>query len=114
MEPRVRSWKDNRANQGVPSSQKFQDLDNKTFLRALAVFRGRLSAGSIDALRELPRDKLMEAADATKAAADRAADFLATEIRAPPQSHCPTLINLHSCVRYSGYCLIREVNSCVA
>ena len=72
------------------AAKKFQDLDNKTFLRALAAAAGGdFSAGSIDALRDLPRDKLMEAADATKAAADRAADFLATEIRAPRAESLP-------------------------
>jgi hypothetical protein len=72
------------------AAKKFHDLDNKTFLRALAAAAGGdFSAGSIDALRDLGKSKLMEAADSTKMAADRAADFLATEIGAPRAEALP-------------------------
>jgi hypothetical protein len=72
------------------TAKKFQDLDNKTFLRALAAAAGGdFSSASIDALRDLKRDKLVEAASITKAAADRAADFLATEIGAPRAESLP-------------------------
>lgn len=63
--------------------KKFNTLDNKTFLRTLgAAAGGDFSAQSIDALRELDQPRLSEAAEAMKAAALRAADFLSTEIGA--------------------------------
>ncbi len=72
------------------TGKKFQELDNKTFLRALAAAAGNdFSSASIDALRDLDRDQLIKAADETKEAADRAADFLATEIRAPRADALP-------------------------
>lgn len=72
------------------ASKKFQELDNKTFLRALAAAAGGdFSSASIDALRDLDRPKLVEAAVNTKAAADLAADFLVTEIGAPRAEALP-------------------------
>lgn len=70
--------------------KKFHDLDNKTFLRTLgAASGGDFSAASIEALRELSKDQLQEAAVAMKAASLRAADFLATEIGAPRAESLP-------------------------
>src|SRR5262245_54488014 len=64
--------------------KKFERLENKTFLRTLAAAAGGdFSAQSIDALRELDKDRLSAAAEAMKAASLRAADFLATQIGAP-------------------------------
>jgi len=64
--------------------KKYNTLDNKTFLRTLgAAAGGDFSAQSIDALRELPKDKLSSAPEAMKGAALRAADFLTTQISAP-------------------------------
>lgn len=72
------------------TAKKFQELDNKTFLRALAAAaRTDFSSSSIDALRDLEREQLVKAAEETKEAADRAADFLATEIRAPRAEALP-------------------------
>jgi hypothetical protein len=72
------------------TAKKFQELDNKTFLRALAAAAGGdFSAGSIDALRDLDKQKLVDAANSTQGAADRAADFLATEIGAPRDEALP-------------------------
>jgi hypothetical protein len=71
-------------------AKKYHTLDSKTFLRTLgAAAGGDFSAQSIDALRDLPLDKLTAAADAMKAAAMRAADFLATEISAPRAESLP-------------------------
>jgi hypothetical protein len=71
-------------------AKKFSELDNKTFLRALGAAAGNdFSAQSVDALRDLPKDKLSEAASATKDAAQRAADFLATQIGAPRAEALP-------------------------
>ena len=71
-------------------AKKFSELDNKTFLRALGAAAGNdFSAQSVDALRDLPKDKLSEAALATKEAAQRAADFLATQIGAPRAEALP-------------------------
>ena len=96
--------------------KKFQELDNKTFLRALAAAAGGdFSAGSIDALRDLGKQKLMDAADKTKRkAADRAADFLATEIGAPVLRLCHTLISSLSCARYFVFCPIPTEFICAA
>jgi hypothetical protein len=70
--------------------KKFHTLDNKTFLRTLgAAAGGDFSAQSIDALRDLDNDRLTSAADAMKAAALRAADFLSTEIGAPRAEALP-------------------------
>ena len=72
------------------SAKKFQELDNKTFLRALAAAAGTdFSSTSIDALRDKARDQLIQAAEETRQAADRAADFLATEIGAPRAEALP-------------------------
>lgn len=70
--------------------KKFDSLDNKTFLRTLgAAAGGDFSSQSIDALREIRRDKLGIAAEETKKSALLAADFLATEIRAPRAESMP-------------------------
>ncbi len=70
--------------------KKYDTLDNKTFLRTLgAAAGGDFSAQSIDALRELPKDKLSSAAEAMKGAALRAADFLTTQISAPRAEALP-------------------------
>lgn len=70
--------------------KKFHNLDNKTFLRTLgAAAGGDFSAQSIDALRDLKKEHLSTAADAMKAAALRAADFLYTEIGAPRAEALP-------------------------
>lgn len=82
-----------RTIEGIRTSlekKKFHEFDNKTFLRALAAASGGdFSSASIDALRDLRRDHLIQAADATKKAAERAADFLATEIGAPRSESLP-------------------------
>jgi hypothetical protein len=71
-------------------SKKYDTLDNKTFLRTLgAAAGGDFSAQSIDALRDLSLENLTAAADAMKASALRAADFLATEISAPRAESLP-------------------------
>lgn len=71
-------------------SKKYDTLDSKTFLRTLgAAAGGDFSAQSIDALRELSLEDLTTAADAMKASALRAADFLATEISAPRAESLP-------------------------
>lgn len=71
-------------------SKKYHTFDNKTFLRTLgAAAGGDFSAQSIDALRELDKAALTNAADAMKAAALRAADFLATEVAAPRAESLP-------------------------
>jgi hypothetical protein len=70
--------------------KKYHTLDSKTFLRTLgAAAGGDFSAQSIDALRDLSQEKLTASADSMKAAALRAADFLATEIRAPRAESLP-------------------------
>jgi hypothetical protein len=70
--------------------KKFHTLDNKTFLRTLgAAAGGDFSKQSMDALRDLPKERLSEAAESMKAAALRAADFLATEISAPRAEALP-------------------------
>lgn len=78
---------------GIKSSlqlKKYDTLDNKTFLRTLgAAAGGDFSAQSIDALRDLSLEKLTAAADAMRASALRAADFLATEISAPRAESLP-------------------------
>jgi len=72
------------------TAKKFQELDNKTFLRSLAAAAGGdFSSASIDALRDLTRGKLVDAAEQTKQAADRAADFLTTQIGAPRAEALP-------------------------
>ncbi len=49
------------------TAKKFQELDNKTFLRALAAAAGGdFSSASIDALRDLDRQQLIDAANETK------------------------------------------------
>lgn len=78
----------------MESSQRWRQknitLDSKTFLRTLgAAAGGDFSAQSIDALRDLSREKLTAAAESMKAAAMRAADFLATEISAPRAESIP-------------------------
>lgn len=71
-------------------SKKYDTLDSKTFLRTLgAAAGGDFSAQSIDALRDLSLEDLTTAADAMKASALRAADFLATEISAPRAESLP-------------------------
>ncbi|OYO05287.1 DUF262 domain-containing protein [Enemella evansiae] len=71
-------------------TKKFDSLDNKTFLRTLgAAAGGDFSASSIEALRDLDKDRLQVAADAMKSASLRAADFLATEIGAPRAESLP-------------------------
>jgi hypothetical protein len=71
-------------------AKKYHTLDSKTFLRTLgAAAGGDFSAQSIDALRDLSREKLTASADTMKAAALRAADFLATVIRAPRAESLP-------------------------
>lgn len=71
-------------------AKKYNTLDSKTFLRTLgAAAGGDFSAQSIDALRDLSLEKLTVAADSMKAAAMRAADFLATEISAPRAESLP-------------------------
>lgn len=71
-------------------SKRFSSLDNKTFLRVLgAAAGGDFSAQSIDALRELSKDKLATAAEEMKKASLLAADFLATEIGAPRAEALP-------------------------
>lgn len=71
-------------------SKKYHTLDSKTFLRTLgAAAGGDFSAQSIDALRDLSLERLTAAADAMKASALRAADFLATEIAAPRAESLP-------------------------
>ncbi len=70
--------------------KKFDNLDNKTFLRTLgAAAGGDFSAQSIDALRDLGKEELSSAAEAMKAASLRAADFLSTEIGAPRAEALP-------------------------
>lgn len=70
--------------------KRFHTFDNKTFLRALGAASGNdFSSASIDALRELPPEKLLKAAADLKDAAQRAADFLATEIGAPRAEALP-------------------------
>jgi hypothetical protein len=72
------------------ASKKFQDLDNKTVLRALAAAAGGdFSSASIDALRDLDGEQLIGAAEETKKSAERAADFLATQIGAPRAEALP-------------------------
>lgn len=72
------------------AAKRFQELDNKTFLRALAAAGGGdFSSASIDALRDISKQQLLKAADDTKAAAARAADFLSTEIGAPRAESLP-------------------------
>ena len=79
--------------EGIKSSleaKAFHRLEPKTFLRALGAAAGPdFSASSINALRDLPRETLSAAADATKKAAQLAADFLATEIGAPRAEALP-------------------------
>jgi hypothetical protein len=71
-------------------AKAFHRLDNKTFLRALGAAAGPdFSASSIDALRDLTREKLAEAAAETKRSAQLAADFLATQIGAPRSEALP-------------------------
>jgi hypothetical protein len=70
--------------------KRFSNLDNKTFLRTLgAAAGGDFSADSIDALRNLSTTKLDDAAQAVRSAAERAADFLATEIGVPRAESLP-------------------------
>ncbi|MCD5341508.1 DUF262 domain-containing protein [Arthrobacter sp. AK04] len=70
--------------------KKFHGLDAKTFLRALAAAGGNdFSAESIDGLRNLKTAELTAAAEATKKAALRAADFLSTEVGAPTSEALP-------------------------
>lgn len=70
--------------------KKFSNLDSKTFLRALAAAgRSDFSAESIDALRELSLTDLQDAAQATKEAAEHAADFLSTEVGVPRAEALP-------------------------
>ncbi|MBH0100224.1 DUF262 domain-containing protein [Salinibacterium sp. NSLL150] len=74
----------------VLQAKKYHSLDDKTFLRTLgAAAGGDFSAQSIDALRDLPLEKLTAAAEAMKAGTLRAADFLATEITAPRAEAIP-------------------------
>ncbi|MFG2021451.1 GmrSD restriction endonuclease domain-containing protein [Actinomadura geliboluensis] len=71
-------------------AKKFHEFDNKTLLRALAAASGGdFSSASIDALREMSHEDLSQAADITKMSAQRAADFLATEIGAPRAEALP-------------------------
>lgn len=68
----------------------FGNVEQKTLLRALgAAGRTDFSAESIDALRTLASESLQSAAQVTTEAAKRAADFLATEIRAPRAEALP-------------------------
>lgn len=70
--------------------KKFDTLDNKTFLRILgAAAGGDFSAQSIDALREIPIEKLNLTAHEMRQAALRAADFIATEVGAPRAEALP-------------------------
>lgn len=70
--------------------KRFHNFDNKTFLRALgAAYGNDFSSSSIDALRDVPGNDLMAAAEQLKLAAQRAADFLATEIGAPRAEALP-------------------------
>jgi hypothetical protein len=73
--------------------KKFGGFDSKTFLRALGAARGEdgsdFSAESIDALRNLTTDQLTAAAESTEKAAQRAADFLATQVGAPRSEALP-------------------------
>lgn len=72
------------------AGKKFQELDNKTVLRALAAAAGGdFSSASIDALRDLEGEQLIAAAEETKKSAERAADFLATQIGAPRAEALP-------------------------
>lgn len=68
----------------------FDTLDNKTFLRILgAAAGGDFSRQSVDALRDLSKDDLARTATAAKGAAQRAADFLSTEINMPRAEALP-------------------------
>lgn len=70
--------------------KKFGSLDSKTFLRALAAAgNSDFSAESIDGLRGLDTDSLTAAAAATQRSAERAADFLSTEIGASRSEALP-------------------------
>lgn len=70
--------------------KRFHTLDSKTFLRTLgAAAGGDFSAQSIDALRDLTKERLGEAAGAMKTASMLAADFLATEIGVPRAEALP-------------------------
>lgn len=75
---------------GSLEPKRFHNFDNKTFLRILSAACGDdFSSGSIDALRTVPTDKLNTAASDVRQAAERAVDFLATEIGAPRSESLP-------------------------
>lgn len=70
--------------------KKFNNLDDKTFLRTLgAAAGGDFSANSITALRDLDRASLKTAATEMRDASLRAVDFLATDISAPRSESLP-------------------------
>ena len=70
--------------------KNFSDLENKTLLRALAEAAGNdFSSESIEALRNLATEDLNEAAKQTRESAERAADFLSTQIKATGTSSLP-------------------------
>lgn len=70
--------------------KKFDNFDDKTFLRALGAAGGSdFSAESIETLRNLKEEELAIAAENTRRAALHAADFLATEVGVPRAEALP-------------------------
>jgi hypothetical protein len=68
----------------------FEEIERKAVLRSFsAAAGGGFSEGSIDNLRKHSADDLKVAAEATKAAYQKAVDFLSTDLGVPSSKHIP-------------------------